>query len=113
MLYLDRFKYDEKVRKDKRKELKIDNDTLVIGHAGRFVQQKNHDYIIDVFNEIHKEDKNTVLVLVGQGPLMDSIKDKVKKLNIDNSVIFLGQRDDINELYQAFDIFLFSESFPP
>lgn len=104
---LDRFKYDEKVRKDKRKELKIDNDTLVIGHAGRFVQQKNHDYIIDVFNEIHKEDKNTVLVLVGQGPLMDSIKDKVKKLNIDNSVIFLGQRDDINELYQAFDIFLF------
>lgn len=104
---LDKFKYNEKVRKEKRKELKIDNDTLVIGHAGRFVAQKNHEYIIDVFNEVHKENKNSVLVLVGQGPLMDSIKNKVKSLNIDDSVIFLGQRDDINELYQTFDIFLF------
>ena len=104
---LDKFKYNEKVRKEKRKELKIDNDTLVIGHAGRFVAQKNHDYIIDIFNEVHKENKNSVLVLVGQGPLMDSIKNKVKSLNIDDSVIFLGQRDDIDELYQAFDIFLF------
>lgn len=104
---LDKFKYDKQIRNKKRDELKIDKNTLVIGHAGRFVAQKNHEYIIDIFNEVHKENKNSILVLVGQGPLMDSIKDKVRKLNIDSSVMFLGQRDDINELYQSFDVFLF------
>ena len=54
---LDKFKYDEKVRKRKRKELGIKDDTLVIGHIGRFVAQKNHTFLIDIFNELHKKNK--------------------------------------------------------
>ena len=103
---LDKFKYNEALRKKKRKELGIKDDTLVIGHIGRFVAQKNHDYLIDIFNEIHKKNNNSVLLLAGQGPLMEDIKNKVKELNLDNSVKFLGQRNDANELYQAFDVFL-------
>ena len=103
---LDKFKYDEKVRKEKRKELDISDDTLVIGHVGRFVEQKNHRFLIDIFNEVHKEEKNSILLLAGQGPLMDEIKEKVKKLGLEDNVRFLGQRNDINELYQAFDVFL-------
>lgn len=103
---LDKFKYDEKIRKQKRKELNIKDDTLVIGHIGRFVAQKNHDFLIDIFNEVYKQNNNSILLLAGQGPLMDEIKDKVKRLNLEQSVKFLGQRSDANELYQAFDIFL-------
>lgn len=103
---LDKFKYDEKLRKKKRKELGIKDDTLVIGHLGRFVAQKNHDFLIDIFNEIHKKNNNSILLLAGQGPLMEDIKNKVKDLNLDDSVKFLGQRNDANELYQAFDVFL-------
>ena len=103
---LDKFKYDEKIRKNKRKELNIDDNTLVIGHIGRFVAQKNHTFLIDIFNELHKKENNSVLLLAGQGPLMDEIKDKVKELKLEDSVKFLGQRNDANELYQAFDIFL-------
>lgn len=103
---LDKFKYDEKVRKEKRKELDISGDTLVIGHVGRFVEQKNHRFLIDIFNEVHKEEKNSILLLAGQGPLMDEIKEKVKNLGLEDNVRFLGQRNDINELYQAFDVFL-------
>ena len=103
---LDKFKYDEKVRKEKRKELNISDDTLVIGHVGRFVEQKNHRFLIDIFNEVHKEEKNSILLLAGQGPLMDEIKEKVRKLGLKDNVNFLGQRNDINELYQAFDVFL-------
>lgn len=102
---LDKFKYDEKLRKEKRKELNIKEDTLVIGHVGRFVEQKNHRFLIDIFNEIHKKNKNSILLLAGQGPLMEEMKEKVKILGIEDSVIFLGQRNDINELYQAFDVF--------
>lgn len=103
---LDKFKYDEKLRKKKRKELGIKDDTLVIGHLGRFVAQKNHTFLIDIFNEIHKKNNNSILLLAGQGPLMEDIKNKVKDLNLEDSVKFLGQRNDANELYQAFDVFL-------
>ncbi len=104
---LDKFKYDEKVRIKKRKELNIDKNTIVIGHIGRFVQQKNHELLIDIFNEIHKQNKKTILLLIGKGPLEDEIKEKVKSLDLNDSVKFLGQRNDVNELYQAFDLFLF------
>ncbi|MCI8568947.1 MAG: glycosyltransferase family 1 protein [Bacilli bacterium] len=103
---LDKFAYDEDVRKAKRKELNISDDTLVIGHIGRFVAQKNHTFLIDIFNELHKENKNSLLLLAGQGPLIDEIKNKVNDLNLTESVKFLGQRNDVNELYQAFDVFL-------
>ena len=103
---LDKFKYNESLRKTKRKELGIKDDTLVIGHIGRFVAQKNHDFLIDIFNEIHKKNNNSILLLAGQGPLMEDIKNKVKELNLEDSVKFLGQRNDANELYQAFDVFL-------
>ena len=102
---LDRFKYDKKLRDKKRKELNISDDTVVIGHVGRFVEQKNHRFLIDIFNEVHKENKDSLLMLVGQGPLQDEIKEKVKSLGLENSVLFLGQRNDVDELYQAFDVF--------
>lgn len=103
---LDKFKFDEKVRKTKRKALGIGDDTFVIGHIGRFVEQKNHRFLIDIFNEIHKKNSNSLLLLVGQGPLKKEIENKVKELKINDSVRFLGQRNDVNELYQAFDVFL-------
>ena len=102
---LDKFKYDEKLRKEKRKELNIKEDTLVIGHVGRFVEQKNHRFLIDIFNEVHKQKENSILLLAGQGPLMEEMKEKARNLGLEKNVKFLGQRNDINELYQAFDVF--------
>ena len=103
---LDKFAYDEKVRKIKRKEFGIKDDTLVIGHIGRFVEQKNHRFLIDIFSEVHKKNNNSILLLVGQGPLMNEIKEKVNNLGLTDSVIFAGQRNDANELYQAMDVFV-------
>lgn len=102
---LDKFKYDENIRKLKRKELHIADNILVIGHVGRFVEQKNHRFLIDIFNEVHNQNNNSILLLAGQGPSMEEIKMKVKSLGLEECVKFLGQRNDINELYQAFDVF--------
>ena len=102
---LEKFKFDENIRREKRKELKIDDDTLVIGHIGRFVEQKNHRFLIDIFNEVHKQNNNSLLLLVGQGPLMEEMKEKVEDLGLSDFVQFLGQRNDVAELYQAFDVF--------
>lgn len=103
---VEKFKYDEKIRKKIRKELKIKDDTVVIGHIGRFVAQKNHTFLIDIFSEYHKLNSNSILLLAGQGPLEEEIKEKVKKLQLEDAVKFLGQRNDVNRLYQAFDLFL-------
>ena len=102
---LDKFKYDEEKRKEKRKELNIEDSTLVIGHVGRFAEQKNHRFLIYIFNEVHKQKENSILLLAGQGPLMEEMKEKVRNLGLEKNVKFLGQRNDINELYQAFDVF--------
>ena len=70
------------------------------------VKQKNHDFLIDIFNEIYKQNKDTILLLAGEGPLKEEIENKVKELGLEKNVMFLGQRNDANELYQAMDAFV-------
>lgn len=103
---LDKFKYNKKIRDEKRKELELADNILAIGHIGRFVAQKNHTFLIDVFNEIHKKNDNAILLLAGQGPLQEEIKNKVQELGLESKVKFLGQINDTYKLYQALDIFV-------
>ena len=102
---LEKFKYKKNVRKKIRKDLGIEENTIVIGNVGRFVTQKNHVFLINMFYEYHKRNPNSVLLLIGEGTLMTKIKDMVNSLNIYNSVLFLGQRNNTNEFYQAMDVF--------
>jgi len=102
--------YDHNTRLDKRKELQIE-DKFVIGHVGRFSTPKNHDLLIEIFNVVHNKNKNTILLLVGDGELRPIIENKVKELGLINSVIFMGVRSDIPEILQAMDLFLFPSLF--
>jgi glycosyltransferase involved in cell wall biosynthesis len=92
---------------DKIKEEFGLNNKKVIGHVGRFNEQKNHFLLIKIFNEICRKDESCVLLLIGNGNLKDKIKEEAKRLNIDKKIYFLGLRDNIPELLQAFDLFLF------
>lgn len=97
-----------------KKILGVENKT-VIGHVGRFFEQKNHPFLIDIFYEIHKRNSDTVLLLVGGGELDDSLKNRMKQkvedLGLQDCVQFLGVRDDVNEVMQAFDLFLLPSLF--
>jgi glycosyltransferase involved in cell wall biosynthesis len=104
---INEFKYNKYIRTSIRKELAVDEDTFVIGHVGRFVPVKNHTFIIDIFNNVLQKRANSRLILVGTGPLQNKIIEKVKKLEIENKVIFLGERSDVNRLLQGFDLMLF------
>ena len=104
---LNNYIYNETIRKEKRDELNLKDNDLVIGHIGRFMKQKNHEFLIDIFNELYKENNNYKLMLIGQGPLQDEMKQKVKDLGIEDAVMFLGQKNDANKYYQAMDLFLF------
>lgn len=105
------FKYNEKIRDEVREELGISDEQFVIGHVGRFNTQKNHNFLVDIFNEIYKADKNAILLLIGEGDLYEYIEEKVAKLELMNNVRLLGVRKDTNRLYQAMDIFLMPSLF--
>ena len=103
---IDKFKRDEKARKELRKKLKIDNE-FVIGHVGRMDKGKNQLFLIDVFNEYLNVNSNAKLVLVGDGEDYNKILNKVNELNISDKVIFTGVRHDIDKMYSVFDLFVF------
>lgn len=102
----ERFKFDENTRREVREELGF-GDKIVIGHVGRFMQQKNHKFLLEIFKEIHSKNPNTVLALCGEGRLEDDIRKKAHELNIENDVMYLGVRGDTNRVYQGYDLFLF------
>lgn len=108
------YRYNPEVSKEVKKQLGIEGKK-VIGHVGRFFPQKNHDFLIDIFNEIHKKDKDTVLLLVGGGELDDAlknqIKEKVRNLGLEDAVEFLGVREDVDRIVQTFDVFLLPSLF--
>ena len=99
---LSRYSYDPQKAAAARKELGLE-DKLVVGHIGRFCYQKNHDFLIDIFNEIHKQRQEAVLLLIGEGELEQDIRNKVKKLGLTDSVRFMGKQKDTSEFYQAMD----------
>lgn len=107
---VDKFLYAKDLREKKRTELGI-KDEFVIGHVGRLSYQKNHKLLIEIFNAFSKVERNTLLLLIGVGEKEGEIKKQVHDLGLDSKVKFLGNRSDVNELYQAMDVFLMPSFF--
>lgn len=109
-ILLNRYKFSEEYRQEIRKRHGISRDELVVGHIGRFVVAKNHDYILDVFKRIVIK-HNARLVLVGDGELKKHIIDRVQSEGLAGKVIFTGNVDDAYKYYSAFDVLLFPSIF--
>jgi glycosyltransferase involved in cell wall biosynthesis len=105
-----KYPYNNEVRKKKRAELALGNELLII-HIGRFHPQKNHNFLLEIFEQILLTEASSKLLLVGDGPLKDEIFNKVSQKNIEASVIFAGIRSDVPELLQAADVLVFPSLF--
>ena len=108
---IERFKFNEDMRKSVRKQLQIEQDEIVIGNIGRFTEQKNHRFILDVFEKISKVKNNYKLLLIGEGVLKEDIKEYALKLGLKDKVIFKDNTDRIEEIYNAIDYFLFPSKY--
>ena len=104
------FIFNPKKEKEVKKKFGV-QDKFVIGHVGRFNPQKNHSFLIDVFSFVEKMEKNSVLLLAGSGDGKSKIEAKVKKRGLGNKVRFLGNRDDIPQVLQALDVFVFPSRY--
>lgn len=89
-----------------KKALAIPEDAFVVGNIGRFEEQKNHVFLLDIFEEVVKKTPNSHLVLIGTGSLLEAIKNKVENKSYSEKVSFLGERNDIPELLKTMDVFL-------
>lgn len=108
---VDRFVFNESIRVKTRQKLGVEGKH-VIGHVGRFVKQKNHEFIVEIFKEYIKLDQNAVLLLVGsevetEPGMYLKIKQLVKDYCLEDKVIFYGESVDPAPLFLAMDLFLF------
>jgi glycosyltransferase involved in cell wall biosynthesis len=104
------YRFDGSVRDEVRKELGL-GGRLVIGHVGRFAEQKNHRFLVEIFRALHAKNGSSMLLLVGDGRLMPEIKDRIERWKLSKDVLFLGRRTDIPRLMQAMDLFLLPSLF--
>lgn len=102
---LKKYAFNPQKRKILRKELWL-ADEFVIGHVGRFMFQKNHEFLIDVFAEAYKKNPHMALLLVGDGPLRPAMEEKVRKLGLTGHVKFLGLRNNVQDFYHVMDLFI-------
>ena len=120
---IERFAFQPEIRQKIRKELHLE-DAIVIGHVGRFHYAKNHEYLLRVFAQIQQmldeDDENQYaimhglplrLMLLGEGSLMDEMKSIAEQLHIAKQVLFMNNRSNVNEYYQAMDYFCFPSRY--
>lgn len=100
-----KFAFSQEIRRAVREELGFE-EKYVIGHVGRFIHQKNHQFVLKIFAEVYKRRPDAILLLVGSGQLMPRIREAVNKAGLSKAVVFMGNRSDVDRLYQAMDVFL-------
>lgn len=105
-----KFTFNKEVRKKIRQQLNW-NDQFIIGNVGRLESVKNHTFIIELFKQVHDKNQNSKLLLVGEGSLRESIEKKIGELDLENDVLLLGKRDDVEKWLQAMDVFILPSFF--
>lgn len=100
------FAFSAPVREVCRKELGFAGDDYVIGHVGRFVEQKNHRFLIDVFYDVSKICPEARLLMLGEGELQEEIRQRVCQYGLEDKVIFAGAKEQMERYYCAMDVFV-------
>ncbi len=105
-----KFEYNEKIREEIRRELRL-GDALTVCHVGRITRQKNPMFLLDIFEEICRMRNDAILLHIGTGEMKEAFEGRVREKKLDERVIMLGERADVAKLLQAGDVFLFPSVF--
>lgn len=100
------FRYRESIRNSYRKKLGLENQ-MVIGHIGRFNEQKNHEYLLRVFKEFHNQEPDSKLVCIGEGALRPHFEQLILEFKLQESVMLLGEQKEVADLLHVMDCFVF------
>ena len=90
----------------KRKEWHIDDDVILIGTAGRLVPVKGHTILLKALHTLSERHPTVRLLLVGDGPLRDSLKSEARRLGLEEKVILAGHQEESYDFIHMMDIFV-------
>lgn len=105
-----KFKYNKELRSEMKSNLKL-SDKFVIGHIGRFCNQKNHKFIVDIADRLKNTRQDFVVLLIGTGDLYEEINDEVSQRQLDYFFRFVGNTNETYKYYQAMDVFVLPSLF--
>lgn len=105
-----RFKFNQNIRDMKKKELRV-NNTIIIGHIGRFSEEKNQIFLVNVLKHVCKINKDVRLLFIGDGVNRPFVEEKVNEMGLEKNVSFMGIRKDVSELLQSMDVFVLPSLF--
>ena len=112
---LAKFRFDPEVRKEARGRLHTDETTLLVGHVGRFTEEKNHGFDLEILSRLKEKEEKARLLLIGEGEGEEALRRKAKELGLQQDVIFQGVVTNVQEYLQAMDVFILpslSEGLP-
>lgn len=104
------FKYNENARSSIREQYSLGNQ-VVLGHVGRFVHEKNHEFLITILKEIKLMKENVKLLLIGNGETEDQIKEQILEYNLSEDVVIVSETNEVSKFYSAMDLFLFPSKY--
>lgn len=108
---LKKFDYNPNIRQNMRRRYKIPNGAFVIGHVGRFELEKNHMYLLLIFQEVIKRFPKAFLILIGNGSLQEQVIQRAKELGLEKQIIFTGEVRNVSDFYQMMDAFVLPSKF--
>lgn len=94
-----------------KRKLGIPLNSFVVGHIGRFAEQKNHKFLVRVFEAVVKQKPNAFLLMIGSGELESVISGQLNSKGLQNRYLILPHRIDIPELMKIMNVFLFPSLF--
>lgn len=107
----DKFKWNPEARDRIRQNYGIGDNDLLIGNVARFEQQKNHSYLVKIFNAVHERNSNTKLMLIGTGTYEQELRESIEQMGLSENTLFVGNRSDVYDYYQAMDVFVLPSLF--
>lgn len=109
-IHPERFRFNSSNREQILRQYGLEG-CFVVGHVGRFNLQKNHKYLLKIFQKLYENEKNARLLLLGDGELKQNIISQVKQMGLEQSVIFAGVHKDCEKYYHAMDVFVLPSHF--
>lgn len=104
---VERFRFQESLRVKQRQALGLEENQLLVGTVGRLSEEKNHQFLLDVFCQLQTLRRDSMLLLVGTGQLEKRLRARAEALGIASNVIFFGPSDHVEQLLWAMDVFAF------
>lgn len=112
-IVLDQFAFNSQKREVLRRKFQLVDDEIVLGHVGRFHEQKNHEFLIELLKQLQESDteRKYRLLLVGSGELQDKIQEQALVSGVRDSIIFTGSVPNPQDYYNMMDVFVLPSLF--